>query len=533
MTSVAAPARAAFVPDGPYGLHVGGEEIAAAERFAAVDPSVGEPWAELAEASAADVDRAVAAALAAFASWRRSSPATRQELLWRLADAVEADPHRWARLLATENGRPLREAALADVPACAAILRYFSGLARDLRGDQIPVEAPGSLVYTVREPLGVIAALIPWNSPLITLANKLGPALAAGNTVVLKPSELASASVVEFARLAQAIVPPGVVNVITGSGPRAGAALVAHPDVAKVSFTGGGETARAVLAAAGRALTPAMLELGGKGALVVCADADLDAAVDDALKGIYLANGEVCVAASRLLVHRSLHDAFAERFAAVAATIRVGDAVEPATELGPLVSAAHRDRVAAAVAAARAEGAQLVCGGAVPQLDAPYDRGAFLQPTLLADPGGATSASRLELFGPVTVLERFDSEQEAIARANATRYGLAAGVWTRDLARAHDMARELEAGIVWVNTWFDLPAGAPMGGVKESGFGRELSAETLREYSAPKVVNVALAAERPRLWGMSAHADAGAPVEENAARNVRAATSTREREARR
>ncbi|HST41506.1 MAG TPA: aldehyde dehydrogenase family protein, partial [Conexibacter sp.] len=351
--SATASNRAAYVPRSAYGLHIGGEEVNAADSFEAVDPSVGTPWAEIPQASTADVDRAVAAARGAFASWRRSSPATRQELLWRLADAVEAEPERWARLLATENGRPIREATVADVPTCAAILRFFSGVLRDLRGDQIPVEAPDTLIYTVREPLGVIAALIPWNSPLITLANKLGPALAAGNTVVLKPSEFASASVLEFARLAQGILPPGVVNVVTGFGPEVGAALVAHPDVQKVTFTGGTPTARKIMAAAGEALTPAIMELGGKGAMIVCADADLDAAVADALTGIYMANGEVCVAASRLLVHADVHDEFAQRFATLARTIKIGDALDPATQFGPLVTAQQRDRVAAAIARAR------------------------------------------------------------------------------------------------------------------------------------------------------------------------------------
>ncbi len=502
MTVSAVPfLRDPFAPDAPYALRIGGEEIATVAHFDAIDPSTGETWTRLPQADAEQVAAAVQAARRAFPSWRRTTPATRQQLLWQMADAVEADPARWARLLATENGRPLREATVADVPTCAAILRYFSGLAVDQRGDQIPIEAPDSLVYTVREPLGVIAALIPWNSPIITLANKLAPALATGNTVVVKPSEFASPSVLEFARLMEDILPPGVLNVVTGFGPEVGAALVADPDVAKITFTGGSATARHIMAAAGRVLTPAIMELGGKGAMIVCADADLDAAVADALTGIFMANGEVCVAASRLLVHEDVHDAFAERFVEVARRIVVGDALDPATQFGPLVSAAQRDRVLGCVARAVAEGAEPLVGGHPLALPAPLDGGFYLGPTLLRDAEGVTSGSRDEIFGPVTVLERFRDEDDAVARANAGPYGLAAGVWTRDLARAHRVARRLEAGIVWVNRWFDLPVGAPMGGVGDSGFGRELSAETMREYSAPKVVNVDLSTERPLLWG--------------------------------
>ena len=497
----AAASRQPFVPEGPFGLQIGGEELAANGRFEAIDPSTGEPWAEVAQASAADVERAVATAAKAFEGWRRSSPAERQEALWRLADAVEAQPERWARLLATENGRPIREATIADVPTCAGILRFFSGLARDLRGDQVPVERAETLIYSVREPLGVIGALIPWNSPIITTANKVGPALAAGNTVVLKPSEFASPSVVEFARLANEILPEGVLNVVTGYGPEVGAALVSHPDVAKITFTGGTATARRIMAAAGEALTPTIMELGGKGAMVVFDDADVEAAVQDALLGIFMANGEVCVAASRLLVQAGVHDAFRERFAEVTERIVVGDALDPATQFGPLVTGEHRERVSAALSRALEEGAVARVGGGVPELPAPLDGGFFVAPTLLVDERGETSASREEFFGPITVLERFEDEAEAIGRANATRYGLAAGVWTENLGRAHRVAHALDAGIVWVNKWFDLPVGMPMGGVKDSGFGRELSAETLHEYSAPKVVNVDLSGERPELWG--------------------------------
>jgi aldehyde dehydrogenase (NAD+) len=500
-TSTPAQQRPAFVPADDYELLIGGEASTADESFEAIDPSVGTPWARIAQGTPKDVEAAVGAAARAFREWRHSTPVQRQEVLWRMADRVEADADRWASLLATENGRPIREAYIADVPACAAILRYFSGLSRDQRGDHIPVEDPDSLVYTSREPLGVIAAIIPWNSPIITLANKIAPALACGNTVVVKPSEFASASVVEFAREMSDLLPPGVLNVVTGFGPATGAALVAHPGVAKITFTGGTATARRIMSAAGAVLTPAIMELGGKGAMIVCSDADLDAAVADALTGIYLANGESCIASSRILVHESVYDDFAERFARIARSIVVGDAVDPATQFGPMVSLEQYDRVAGCVTAASQQGARVRVGGGRPSLAAPLDGGFFLEPTLLEDPGGNTSASREEIFGPVTVLERFSDETDAVRRANDTPYGLAAGVWTSDLRRAHGMARALEAGIVWVNKWFDLPAGVPMGGVKDSGFGRELSVETMREYSAPKVVNLSLDTTRPRLWG--------------------------------
>ncbi|UGS33821.1 aldehyde dehydrogenase family protein [Capillimicrobium parvum] len=501
MTAPVAAARGAYVPSGDYTLIIGGEPVATDDGFDAIDPSVGTPWTRLPQATEAHVDAAVAAATRAFATWRRTTASHRQRVLWEMADRVEAEPDRWASLLATENGRPIREAYAADVPTCAGILRYFSGLARDHRGDQIPLEDPGSLAFTVREPLGVIAALIPWNSPIITLANKVGPALAAGNTLVIKPSEYASASVIEFVRAVEDLVPAGVLNVVTGFGPSVGAALVSHPGVAKITFTGGSATARRIMAAAGGALTPSIMELGGKGAMVVCADADLDLAVADAMTGIYMANGEVCVAASRLLVHESVHDEFAERFAALARGIVVGDALDPATQFGPLVSAAQLERVRGCIDAAVAQGAVVRTGGAAPELPAALDGGFFLAPTLLEDPAGATSASREEIFGPVTVLERFASEDAAVARANEGPYGLAAGVWTRDLARAHRIAGALEAGIVWVNKWFDLPAGVPMGGIGDSGFGRELSAETMLEYSAPKAINIGLGDTRPALWG--------------------------------
>ncbi|MHB1810759.1 MAG: aldehyde dehydrogenase family protein, partial [Solirubrobacteraceae bacterium] len=274
----------------------------------------------------------------------------------------------------------------------------------------------------------------------------------------------------------------------------------------KITFTGGTATARAIMSAAGQALTPSLMELGGKGAMIVCEDAAVDAAVADALTGIFMANGEVCVAASRVLVHHQVHDEFVQRFTAVGQGIRVGDALDAATEFGPMVSAQQRDRVAACVQRACEQGVSAQFGGSPLQLPGELAGGFFYAPTALLDARGGSEASREEIFGPVVVIESFDSEQEAVRRANTTRYGLAAGVWTRDLARAHSIARELEAGIVWVNKWFDLPVGMPMGGVKDSGFGRELSVETLLEYSAPKVVNVDLSTERPSLWALDGDA---------------------------
>jgi len=485
-------------PWSAYRLHIGGEELdaEAGRTFASNDPTTGEAWAGFADASPADVGLAVGAAAAAFAQdgpWRSLSATRRGRLLLRLGDLIRERADEIAAIEVRENGKLLKEMR-AQLGAVPDWLAYFGGLADKIEGRTIPLDRTSVLNYTQREPLGVVAVITPWNSPSFLTAMALAPALAAGNTVVVKPSEETSASILEIARLLEpAGFPPGVVNVVTG-GRAAGEALVAHPGVAKVSFTGGSDAGRAIAAAAGSRLARVTLELGGKSANVVFADAEPEAAEAGILAGIFGAAGQTCIAGSRALIQRPVYDEMVERLRHRAEAIAIGDPMDPATEMGPIANPGQLAKIERAVERAREEGARIVCGGrraAVPGLPA----GLFFEPTLIADVAPESRLAQEEVFGPVLALMPFEDEDEAIALANSTPFGLAAGVWTRDVKRAHRAARRLEAGTVWINMYRSLAFNTPFGGHKDSGIGSLNGIEALDGFLQTKSVWVELGEE--------------------------------------
>ena len=462
-------------------------------RFESFNPYNRTAWATVAEAGEADVADAVAAARHAFeTTWRKTSGLQRGKLMMKLADLLEASAARMGTLESTDNGKVIRETRPQMVFAARAY-RFFAGYADKLWGSQIPLDRRDSFDYATRDPLGVVALITAWNSPMGLLANKLAPALAAGNCVVIKPSEHASVTTLEFCRLVQeAGFPPGVVNVVCGAADT-GRALVGG-GINKVSFTGSAGVARDIAAQAGRQLIPVTLELGGKSPNIVFDDAHFDRAVSGALAGIFAATGQTCVAGSRLLVQRGIHDRLVARLAERAQRIRMGNPLDEATEMGTAANEPQFRRILQSIEAARGEGARLVTGGAA-ATDGELAGGYFVQPTIFDRVDNAMRIAREEVFGPVLSVIAFDTEEEALAIANDSPYGLAAGLWTQDLSRTLRMARELQAGQVWVNTYRSLAVQAPFGGVKESGFGREKGEAALDEYLTSKNVMIDFSGE--------------------------------------
>jgi aldehyde dehydrogenase (NAD+) len=469
-------------------LYIGGEFVdgLAGGTIEVINPADGTVLASVAEARAEDIDRAVLAARRAFPGWSATPAADRGRLLLSLADAIEANAAELARLESLDTGHPIRDSSRLDVPRTAAAYRYFGGIADKHEGSVIPVER-GFLNYVLREPVGVAGSIVPWNFPLMFTSWKLGPALAAGNTAVLKPAELTPMSSLRLAEIiAETGFPPGVVNIVPGYGHTAGARLAEHPGVAKLSFTGSTQTGRRVVAASAGNLKKLQLELGGKGANIVFADADIAAAVRGSAFGIFHNQGQACIAGSRLLLHERIAEEFLDAFLGVASGIRLGHPLDPATQLGPLTSAAHRDRVLGYMKVAADEGGTVLAGGA-PPADPALAAGFYLQPTVVrAAPGDRVCQE--EVFGPFVTVSTFRDEDEVIAIANGTEYGLGGGLWTADLSRAHRVAAALRAGMVWVNSYKRVSPASPFGGVGLSGYGREMGFAAMDEYTQPKSV---------------------------------------------
>jgi aldehyde dehydrogenase (NAD+) len=487
-------ATAAQIQIKPGKLFIDGKWVDAAsgKTFPTINPATGEVLAHIAEAGEADADLAVRAARKAFEAgpWAEMSASDRGKILWKLGDLVDKYNEELGTLETLDNGKPIFESRQVDMPMVAEVLRYYAGWATKIHGETVPVRGP-FLNYTLREPIGVVAAIVPWNFPLLLASWKVAPALAAGNTVVLKPAPWTSLTALRFAELCQeAGLPDGALNVITGSSVALGQALVRHPQVAKISFTGSTRTGQEIVRDSANTLKQVTLELGGKSPNIVLADADIDGAVRGATIGIFYGKGEVCAAGSRLFVERKIHDQFIEKLAERVVKVAPGDPLDPKTRFGAIVSEKQMNTVLGYIEKGKSEGAKLITGGERAKFGG--GKGYFVQPTVFDEVKNDMTIAREEIFGPVLAMIEFDDVADAIRQANETPYGLAAAVWTRDIAKAHRVARGLQAGTVWINTYNNYDAAAAFGGYKMSGYGRELSMHALDSYTQVKSVWVNL-----------------------------------------
>jgi aldehyde dehydrogenase (NAD+) len=477
----------------PGKLLINGEWVEGKKHFDTINPATGEVLTQIAEASAADVDQAVAAARKAFddtkGAWRKMSASERGRLIWKLADLMEQHIEELAELETLDNGKPIFESRYVDMPMAIDVMRYFAGIATKIQGDTVNTLS-SAFTYTMREPLGVVGAIVPWNFPLLLATWKLGPALACGNTVIYKPAEQTPLTALKLGELAiEAGFPAGVLNIVTG-GPETGAAIVRHKDIDKVAFTGSTSVGKEIMRSAADTLKRVTLELGGKSPNIVFADSDIDSAVKGAINGIFYGKGEVCNAGSRLFVETKVQDEFMGKLVERAKKLRPGDPMDPKTRLGAIVSEKQMKHVLGYIEAGKKEGAQLVAGGN--RVNVNGDKGFFIEPTVFGSVNNDMTIAQEEIFGPVLATLNFDDIDQVAELANKNIYGLAAGIWTNDIKKAHALSRRLKAGTVWINTYGPMDAAMPFGGYKQSGFGRELGAHAIEHYTELKSVWLAL-----------------------------------------